>query len=62
MMETKKPKSMTESELAKVGVVVVDLSAARLKCKKCGQVWSPMIQTGGRMPKNYWRCPNGCNS
>lgn len=32
-----------------------------LQCKQCGQQWSPSIQPGGRMAKNYWACPNKCN-
>jgi len=44
-----------------VGVKVVDHSHFRLKCMKCGQQWSPMIEPGGRLPRKYWQCPNGCN-
>jgi hypothetical protein len=32
-----------------------------LQCDNCGSTWSPNIQTGGRLPKGYWRCPNRCN-
>jgi hypothetical protein len=33
----------------------------QLQCDQCGQIWSPMIQSGSRMPNGYWKCPNGCN-
>ena len=31
------------------------------RCKKCGYIWSPDIQMGGRLPRGWWRCANGCN-
>jgi len=33
-----------------------------LKCKTCGQTWSPNLLTGGRLPRGYWKCPKGCNA
>jgi len=56
-----KPKGCTESELAKVGVELVDPNKLKLRCKKCGLLWSPKIVSGGRLPKGYWICSNGCN-
>jgi len=32
-----------------------------LQCNSCGSTWSPNIQSGDRLPKGYWRCPNRCN-
>ena len=32
------------------------------RCCECGQVWSPMLQRGGRFPRGWWRCPSGCNA
>lgn len=32
------------------------------RCQQCGQVWSPTLQTEGRLPRGWWKCPNGCNS
>jgi hypothetical protein len=61
--EAKKPSRYSEPELAKVGVEIIgDKSHIRLACKHCGQNWSPNIQPGGRLPRGYWKCPNGCNS
>lgn len=31
------------------------------QCDECGQVWSPCLQPGGRLPRRFWLCPNGCN-
>lgn len=56
-----RPRRFSERELAKVGVEIVDLDQTILHCKKCGQGWSPNIQPGGKLPRGYWKCPNGCN-
>ncbi len=34
--------------------------SAVLECDACGQCWSPNCAHGGRFPRGYWRCPNGC--
>ena len=50
-----------ERELRKRGVLLLDPSRVLLECEQCGQRWSPNLLSGGRMPKGYWHCPNGCN-
>jgi len=55
------PRAFTARELESVGVKIVDPAAARLECAKCEQVWSPNLRDGGKLPRGYWRCPNGCN-
>jgi hypothetical protein len=47
--------------LAKLGVEILDKSKVHLSCNNCGQGWSPNILAGGRLPRGYWKCPNGCN-
>jgi hypothetical protein len=32
-----------------------------VKCNQCGYEWSPNIRAGGRLPRRWWKCPNGCN-
>ena len=62
-MSTRKgPRSCSDRDLARVGVKMTGLSNIMLTCMKCGQKWSPMLQSGGRMPRGYWKCPNGCNT
>ncbi len=29
-----------------------------LECKKCGSRWAPMLRTGGKLPRNFSKCPN----
>ncbi len=62
MSATTRPKNSSESELLKVGVERVGyVGSIVLRCTECGQVWSPnLLPKGGRLPKRYWRCPNGC--
>jgi hypothetical protein len=55
------PACFTVVELKKVDVEIVDPFAVLLKCWKCGFEWSPPRRRGGRLPRGYWNCPNGCN-
>ncbi len=57
-----RPKRITRGELNKVGVHLIDQRNVRLECKTCGGKWSPNLQEGGRLPKDWWKCPNGCNA
>ena len=55
------PTDFSPYQLKKVGASIVRNNPKRLRCDRCGQEWS--IKGGGlRMPKGYWRCPNGCNA
>jgi hypothetical protein len=62
MDENVRPKEPTKGELDRVGVEILDSQKLLLKCKKCGQTWSPNALPGGRMPNGYWKCPYGCNA
>jgi hypothetical protein len=59
-----RPKHATVRQLAKVGVELRDIltNASCIKCKQCGQTWSPVRPSGGKLPRGYWKCPNGCNA
>jgi hypothetical protein len=70
MKKTGRPVRMTPSQLARLGVVVVGsvhemqggYSTLTLRCTRCGVEWSHMLITGGHLPLDYWKCPNGCNA
>jgi hypothetical protein len=49
--------SLIEPSLAKVGVELIDPETPTLKCKTCGTLWTPILISGGLLPKNWWRCP-----
>jgi hypothetical protein len=56
------PRDFTDSELKKVGVEIVEARGVWLRCMECDNVWSPNIQTGGKLPRGYWKCPHyECN-
>jgi hypothetical protein len=57
----RRPWRFSEAELGKAGVEILDPTAVILRCVHCGKVWSPDLQPDGRLPRTYWRCPNGCN-
>jgi len=38
----------------------IDPGGILLKCKICGQVWSPNLRPGGRLPRGSFICPNNC--
>ncbi len=52
----------TDSRLAGVGIECVDVPRAAVRCVRCDQTWSPMLQLWGRLPRRWWRCPAGCNA
>lgn len=52
---------LTEGSLAKVGVDLLDKHRIHLQCQYCGALWSPNLQRGGKLPRGWWKCPNGCN-
>jgi hypothetical protein len=64
------PIRVTAGQLAKVGVQIVGMvhhvedqhSSLTLRCTQCGTEWSLNLITGGRLPPDYWKCPNGCNA
>ena len=56
-----RPKRVTDGELAKVGVRIIDRDSVLLECVRRGHRWTPKLMAGGRMPTGWWRCPNGCN-
>lgn len=48
-------------ELAKVEVSIHCDRNPFLECESCGSIWTPILRSGGRMPRGYWKCPRGCN-
>jgi len=43
-------------------VDLVDEASFTLKCTNCNHTWAPETEGRKRLPKNYWRCPNGGNA
>ena len=59
----KGPRKYTAAELRRVGVEIERVYGISdlLSCSDCGKVWMPMLLPGARLPRGYWKCPNGCN-
>jgi hypothetical protein len=55
------PYEASESQLKKVGVILIGAKPLALKCRKCEAVWT-VTAKGLRLPKGYWKCRNGCNA
>jgi hypothetical protein len=52
----------TETALARVGVRITDNESLWLQCRRCTQRWPVNLKSGGKLPRHYWRCPNGYNA
>lgn len=52
----------SENELRRLGVCILDKDRLWFQCMECKQKWSPNLLEHGRLPKGYWKCPNGCNN
>jgi hypothetical protein len=55
------PYEFSKSQLLKVGTVLLNEKQLQLQCVACRAVWS-IVKRGLRLPKGYWKCPNGCNA
>ena len=47
--------------LLRKGVVVIHFDPLTIACKKCCREMKPKAK-GGKLPPNFWLCPNGCNA
>jgi hypothetical protein len=56
------PCPFSEQELERVVVHIRDFSRGILNCNSCERGWAYMLRPGGKLPRGYWRCPEGCNS
>lgn len=56
------PRRFTASELARVGMVIIDLNKGHIGCKHCGDGGLISLRPGGRREHGWWRCPRGCNA
>lgn len=39
---------------------LTDPDMGQMRCAVCGCLWTPLLRSGGRMPRGYRKCPNGC--
>jgi hypothetical protein len=53
---------LTDASLKRVGVLLMDPRSVRLICLSCCQMWTPEFLARKRLPRGWWKCPNGCKS
>ena len=52
---------MSEPQLTKLGVQLVDRNELSLRCLACGHIWAPQLDCDGKLGFTYWLCPASCN-
>ena len=52
---------MTEVQLTTFGVRIVDRQKLTLQCMSCAHTWTPELDADGKLPVDYWLCPEKCN-
>jgi hypothetical protein len=33
-----------------------------VQCNDCRRLWWLLLRPGGRLPRRWWQCPDGCNA
>jgi hypothetical protein len=49
------------SELAQLGVRLLNSQEFILQCTTCEETWSPQLDSDGKLPFDAFVCPAGCN-
>jgi len=52
---------MTDAELGRLGVRLINRQDIALECKVCRETWSPQLDASGKLPFDYYVCPANCN-
>lgn len=39
-----------------------DIAHLKFECRKCGKIWLPSCNPGGRLSRGSWQCPKGCKA
>lgn len=58
---TEDPRLLSAYLLEQLGVTRLNRHNLLLRCRSCGELWTPTLLADGSLPAGYWRCPNGCN-
>jgi len=54
-------RQMADTELARLGVRLLNRQETVLQCTTCMETWSPQLDSNGKLPFDYWVCPANCN-
>jgi hypothetical protein len=55
------PRYLSPDQLSKLGVERLNRYDVVLRCKVCGETWSPELRRNEKLPPGYTQCPNRCN-
>jgi hypothetical protein len=59
----RRPRSRLQGELAKAGLASVgNTDNPCFECVECHRRWMVNLFSHHRLPRHWWRCPNGCNT
>lgn len=60
-MDKEDVRRLSDRELARLGVRLLNAQDIVLQCTRCGETWSPQLDSSGKLPFDYWVCPATCN-
>ncbi len=54
-------RDITPDRLSEVNLSIEQENPLVLRCNTCGATWSPKQRSNGKLVRQSWCCPNGCN-
>jgi len=60
-MDKEDVRHMTDAELARLGVRLLNRQDLILQFMTCMETWSPQLDSNGKLPFDYSMCPVNCN-
>jgi len=52
---------MTDAELARLGIRLINRVEITFECRTCGERWTPQLDSNGKLSFDYYVCPANCN-
>jgi len=56
-----RPKGATPIQLLQVGILRIKSNKDKFLCLVCNHIWKAKRKVNGKLYRDYWQCPNGCN-
>ncbi len=60
-MDKEDLRRLSDAELERMGVRLLNRQEAVLQCRHCMETWSPQLDYNGKLPFGFWVCPARCN-
>lgn len=58
----RRPHDRSYNSIRWAGMFLLDEKRLLLECENCGVKFSPDIQPGGKLSRDWWMCPYRCNA